>query len=264
MTTKPARALADVSAGIILAEVEIHAPPQRVFAALTSAEITQWWGDDSTYRTTGWNADLRPGGQWKATGVGADGQTFCVQGEYLVIEQPWKIVQTWRPDWDGDRPTTVTYSLTAVPDGTRLTVRHDGFAPGQQESCQSHAQGWELVLNWLRGWASAPAEPVTPLRYLLRLMPPRPSFALDMTPQEQDVMASHAQYWSTHMESGRVILFGPVLDPAGVWGLLALEVQSEEELHSLKDADPTLAGIPGMQWEVLPFLTAVVRPHTGG
>ena len=80
MTTSPARALADVSAGIILADIEIKAPPERVFTALTSAEITQWWGDDDTYKTTAWHSDLRPAGHWKATGMGADGLAFSVEG----------------------------------------------------------------------------------------------------------------------------------------------------------------------------------------
>ena len=78
---------------------------------------------------------------------------------------------------------------------------------------------------------------------------------------EQATMATHAEYWSAHLATGQAILFGPVLDPAGVWGLLALEVRSEQELNALKDADPALAGIPGMRWEVMPFLTAMARPH---
>jgi hypothetical protein len=42
--------------------------------------------------------------------------------------------------------------------------------------------------------------------------------------------------------------------------MLALEVKDDQEMNALKDADPALAGIPGMRWEVLPFLRAVVRP----
>ena len=261
MTTSPARALADVSTGIILADIEINAPPERVFTALTSAEITQWWGDDDTYKTTAWHSDLRPGGHWKATGMGADGLAFSVQGEYLSIEPARRIVQTWRPDWDDGQTTTVTYSLTPTPQGTRLTVRHEGFTTEQAASCESHAQGWELVLNWLQRWAKPSPDTAAPLHFLLRLIPPRPSFAVDMTPQEQATMATHAEYWSAHLATGQAILFGPVLDPAGVWGLLALEVRSEQELNALKDADPALAGIPGMRWEVMPFLTAMARPH---
>ena len=49
---RSARALADVNGGIILAEVEIAAPPERVFRALTqSDEIVRWWGSPDAYRT---------------------------------------------------------------------------------------------------------------------------------------------------------------------------------------------------------------------
>ena len=38
-----ARAVADLTEGRILASVEIAAPPERVFRALTTAEIVDWW-----------------------------------------------------------------------------------------------------------------------------------------------------------------------------------------------------------------------------
>lgn len=261
-TRQKARALADVSTGIILAEVEITAPPERVFTALSSQEVTSWWGDDGSYRTTEWAADLRVGGRWRASGVGADGQSFCVQGEYLVVDRPRKIVQTWRPDWDAGRATTVTYSLTPTSIGTMVTVRHEGFGDDQAESCRSHASGWEMVLGWLQSWLSAPASNSSPelRRYLLRLIPPRKDFATDATQQEREVMMRHANYWADHLRAGRVVMFGPVLDPAGPWGMLALEVKDDDEMNALKDADPVVEGIPGMRWEVLPFMRAVVRP----
>ena len=50
---RAARAVADVTAGTILAQVDISAPVERVFAALTRGdEIIKWWGSDDLYRTT--------------------------------------------------------------------------------------------------------------------------------------------------------------------------------------------------------------------
>ena len=81
---RSARALADVNGGIILAEVEIAAPPERVFRALTqSDEIVRWWGSPDAYRTESWTADLRVGGSWKADGRGSDGASFTVGGVFL-------------------------------------------------------------------------------------------------------------------------------------------------------------------------------------
>jgi uncharacterized protein YndB with AHSA1/START domain len=81
-----ARAIADVSAGVILATVTIAAPPERVFRAITEpGEIVRWWGSDELYRTTSHTADLRPGGAWRSEGKGSDGTPFVVEGEFVRI-----------------------------------------------------------------------------------------------------------------------------------------------------------------------------------
>lgn len=50
---KAARAIADVAAGTILAQVDIAAPVERVYAALTRGdEIVKWWGSDELYLIT--------------------------------------------------------------------------------------------------------------------------------------------------------------------------------------------------------------------
>ncbi len=145
------RAVADISEGLILATVEIAAPPERVFRALASEELVRWWGSADTYRTTKWTGDLRVGGAWRTEGVGADGTPFSVGGEFVEIDPPRKLVQTWRADWDGGNVTTITYRLEAIAGGTRLSLRHTGFA-SRTESCQRHANGWERVLGWLQGY----------------------------------------------------------------------------------------------------------------
>jgi len=151
MTSPPlrsARAVADVSAGVLLASVEIAASPARVFRALTSDDITRWWGSAETYQTTRWTGDLRVGGTWVAEGIGRDGP-FSVSGEFLEVDPPRRLVHTWRAGWDGNHPTTVTYRLEPIDGGTRVTVRHEGFGD-RVDSCRGHSDGWELVLTWLQ------------------------------------------------------------------------------------------------------------------
>lgn len=148
LNLKSARAVADVTSGMILASVEIAAPPERVFRAVSSDDITRWWGSADMYRTTKWSGDLRVGGAWVAEGVGADGTEFSVRGEYVEIDPPRKLVQTWRAAWDGDHTTTITYRFEPIEGGTRVTVRHEGFAE-RFDSCRGHANGWERVLGWL-------------------------------------------------------------------------------------------------------------------
>lgn len=157
MTTKMApgvaRAVADLSEGVILASVEIAAPIERVFRALASEEIVNWWGSEDTYRTTKWTGDLRVGGSWRTDGISSEGKPFSVGGEFLEIDPPRKLVQTWRADWDGGNVTTITYRLDTIPSGTRITLKHTGFT-GRPESCGGHANGWERVLGWLRVYFS--------------------------------------------------------------------------------------------------------------
>jgi uncharacterized protein YndB with AHSA1/START domain/uncharacterized protein YciI len=251
---RSARAIADVGAGTILATVEIAAPPERVFAALTSPdELVKWWGTAETYRTTAWTSDLKVGGRWRADGTGANGP-FSVEGEFIEIDPPRKLVCTWKPTWDAGTATTLTYRLEAIEGGTRVVVRHEGFSD-RADSCRGHAQGWEQVLEWLR--AHAAPEPA-PLFYMLRLLPPRPTFMLDMTEDERAMMRDHVAYWARHLASGKAIVFGPVGGPAGGFGLGVLRVADEAELHALQEGDPAIRAGRGLTYEISPMVRAVV------
>jgi uncharacterized protein YndB with AHSA1/START domain len=144
-----ARAIADVTQGMLLATIDIVATPERVFRAVTSEELTRWWGSEDTYRTTKWSGDVRVGGTWHTEGIGRDGKPFSVHGEFIDVDPPRKLVQTWRYDWDtGDSVTTITWRFEPIDGGTRVIVRHEGFGDAQA-ACQNHAEGWERVLGWL-------------------------------------------------------------------------------------------------------------------
>lgn len=248
-----ARAVADVTAGTILASVEIAVPIERAFRAISSDEITQWWGSPEDYRTTEYTADLRPGGCWRAAGVGADGHAFSVEGEFREISPPHTLVQTWRAAWDGGHETVITYRLESIEGGTRVTLRHEGFAD-RAESCRGHGSGWERVLGWLVAHFAKGDK-----YFLCRLIPPRPTFATDMTADEAAMMREHAKYWRDLLRRGVAIVFGPVLDPKGVWGVGILRVSSEAELAAARDGDPAITAGRGLRYEVLPMANAVYR-----
>lgn len=146
---RAARAVADLSAGSIHALVEIAVPPERVFRALASEEILKWWGSAETYRCTKWAGEVKVGGKWRTEGMGSDGKPFWVEGVYLEIDAPRKLVQTWRYGWDTTgSPTVITYRLDAIAGGTRVTLKHTGFEKNP-EACLDHGDGWERVLAWL-------------------------------------------------------------------------------------------------------------------
>lgn len=250
------RAVADVTAGSILASVEISVPPERVFRALTTDEVTKWWGSDDLYRTLSFSADLRVGGRWRSEGRSAQGEAFSVEGEYLEIDPPRKLVQTWKPDWEPGVATTITYRLEPTESGTLLTLRHEGFGE-RSEACRAHAQGWERVLGWLDAFL----EPQDPRRvFLCRLIPPRPNFALDMSAEERALMGEHVAYWRQHLPGGTALVFGPVADPAGPWGLGIVRARDEAAVGELTAADPVIRAQRGFRYETLPLLQAMLAP----
>ena len=45
-------------------------------------------------------------------------------------------------------------------------------------------------------------------------------------------MGRHAAYWQPLVDSGRMVVFGPVLDSTGSWGLGVVEADDEDELRA--------------------------------
>ena len=73
----------------IVCEIDIDAPPERVFQAwIDPQQRLAWWGDAATYRCTSMDSDLRVGGKWRTQGTGMEGRDFTVQGHYTRIEPP--------------------------------------------------------------------------------------------------------------------------------------------------------------------------------
>jgi len=95
--------------------------------------------------------------------------------------------------------------------------------------------------------------------FLAKLIAPRPTFAADMTAEERQVMLDHGAYLRNFVDAGTVIVMGPVMDPAGPWGLGVFESASEDEVRSILARDPTVLSGLGFRWEIYPMAQAVVR-----
>ena len=74
--------------------------------------------------------------------------------------------------------------------------------------------------------------------FALKLNPCRPDFAQTLTDEEKSIMQQHAAYWRQHMSKGKVIVFGPVLDPNAVYGLGIIAVDDEQEVKDFIAGDP--------------------------
>ena len=94
--------------------------------------------------------------------------------------------------------------------------------------------------------------------FVLRLHGPRPTFALDMNDEERTIMGRHAAHWQPLIESGQMVIFGPVLDDTGSWGLGVVEADDEEGLRAFAAGDPVVTSGIGFV-EVGKLLAGFVR-----
>ena len=134
---------ADAMTRRIVEEIEIAAPPARVYAALTDpVQLLAWWGDRRSCPSTHWELDARVGGRWLSRWRGADGATFTLGGEILEIDPPRVLAYSW---WDERYPglphTTVRYELTATATGTRVTLPTTASTPAGRISTITTAAG---------------------------------------------------------------------------------------------------------------------------
>ncbi len=96
--------------------------------------------------------------------------------------------------------------------------------------------------------------------YFCRLIPPRPTFAQDLSPAEGQVMQEHAGYWHGLMKQGKVVTFGLVADPAGAYGIGILEAVDEAEVRALTADDPAMRSGRGFRYEIHLMPRGAVHP----
>ena len=87
--------------------------------------------------------------------------------------------------------------------------------------------------------------------FLCRLIGPRPTFPHDMSADEQRLMGEHMGYWKGLLQRAQAVVFGPVADPKGFWGLGILQVGSEAEACAIVDNDPVSRASAGFSYRDL-------------
>jgi uncharacterized protein YciI len=95
--------------------------------------------------------------------------------------------------------------------------------------------------------------------FLYKLIPPRPTFPQDMTEAEQKIMQEHVMYWKGLIDEGTAIVFGPVAEPSGAWGLAIVEVEDEAAVHAIAMNDPTIKANAGFDYKVCPMPQGVIK-----
>lgn len=104
--------------------------------------------------------------------------------------------------------------------------------------------------------------PTPPLRsWLIKIIPPRPTFDKDGTPAENALMSQHFVYWKDLNAKGICIFGGPVLDPKGVYGIIVVRAATLDEAKALAAADPSVkAGL--IKNDIAEIAVAFVPPQS--
>lgn len=136
---------------VVVSEIFITAPRERVFRALTDpAQVVHWWGAKDRYLMGDVQMDLRVGGKWSARGMSAKMGNTEVHGEYTEVDPPRRLAYTWSATWMPE-VTNVLWELETHDGGTMVKLTHSGFA-GQAEQAKNHSLGWTSGLGWLQGF----------------------------------------------------------------------------------------------------------------
>lgn len=97
--------------------------------------------------------------------------------------------------------------------------------------------------------------------FFLKLIAPRPTFAMDMNDAEKKMMQEHFLYWKDRQAKGDVLVFGPVMDPAGPFGMGIVTVENEAAARAFAAGDPAIKANCGFTCEIYP-MRAVTRETT--
>jgi uncharacterized protein YndB with AHSA1/START domain len=103
----------------VIAEIDIAAPPTRVFEALTDPDQLLRWFTDATCPIKSWQMDARLGGSYSYATEKGNFQVngvdkFKCHGEITEIDPPRLLVYTWVANWhlDPEKKTVVRWELT--------------------------------------------------------------------------------------------------------------------------------------------------------
>ena len=135
--------------------IEIQAPPERVWRALTDpAELSAWFQVKI-------DGDIAPGREVWMTAMHPGYEGIRFQVLFVEMTPPVRFVWQWHPgavdpsvDYSREPRTTVTFTLEPAGTGTRLSVAETGF---DQISLERRAKvyadnigGWTEVTVWLQ------------------------------------------------------------------------------------------------------------------
>jgi len=145
---------ATTASDVLVQEITIVAPAERIFAALTRPEeLLRWWAVEGEVRAVAAECDARPGGAWWMQVEGncsPVGPVHKVYGVYRRVESPRLLEYTWNREGEEYPESVVRWDLEERDGITRVRVLHSGLTSAEM---RQRNNGWPLILRLLEAWA---------------------------------------------------------------------------------------------------------------
>ena len=124
----------------------VKGSPAQCFEAWTNSQsLLAWWGPTGI-RCVHAQVDARVGGRYRIGNAMPDGTILWIEGEYLLVEKPHKLVFTWTTSADS-AVEQVSVCFEACDGGTEVIVTHERIPSGQKR--EQHELGWKGCLSGL-------------------------------------------------------------------------------------------------------------------
>jgi uncharacterized protein YndB with AHSA1/START domain len=135
----------------IVCEIDIAAPPERVFQAISDAAEVRRRNPE----LDAFEMDLRIGGRWhleiRCPEPYHGFNVIRHEGEILELDPPRLLVYTWLANFHKDpkHRSVVQWELRPTKSGTHVKVTHSGLAT-EPEAYKDYSGGWPGVLEALK------------------------------------------------------------------------------------------------------------------
>lgn len=138
--------------GEVLEMTELFdAPPERVFKAWTTKkDFISWYGPEG-FTVPFCEMDVQVGGAWRACIRSSEGDEYWMQGKYIEITAPSKLVFTYEDGSENSSKldaTTVTITFKKSGNQTEMKFQQTNFPTVEMRD--SHNWGWSGAFNCLR------------------------------------------------------------------------------------------------------------------
>jgi len=140
--------------------IDIKAPPERVWRALTTAsEVSAWF-------QVAIDGAIAPGQEVWMTSLHPEHAGVRFRVLFVEMTPPHRFVWQWHPgavdptiDYSKEPRTTVTFTLEPIASGTRLSVSETGFEGVALERraavYKDNTGGWTEVVTWIQKYVES-------------------------------------------------------------------------------------------------------------